>query len=154
MTKLSWEEVEQIVKSLTVKIKASGFEPDWAIGIAMGGLIPLYFLAKELDIDNVVTVSASSYNEEGEKGELVINYLPIIDLSGKKVLLVDEVAETGKTLERLTEIVRSKYSVKELKTAVLATNTEKCTFRPDFIGLENNGWIVFPWERRDFPEYF
>jgi hypoxanthine phosphoribosyltransferase len=153
MTKLSWEDVDRITDELAEKIQESGFVPDYIIGITTGGLIPLYFLVKKLAIDNILTISATSYQKE-EKGNLVITYVPTIDLSGKKVLLVDEIAETGDTLHAISKKVLDMYSVAEIKTAVLAINTEKCAFKPDYHSVEANDWIVFPWEKEEFPEYF
>lgn len=154
MTKLSWEDIEKITDELAAEIKESNFEPDYIIGITSGGLIPLYFLIKKLDVDNILTISANSYNKE-DKGALNITYLPEVDLTGKKVLLVDEIVETGDTLKTISETIRNKYNVSEIKTVVLVVNKEKCQFSPDYHGLEEQGgWVVFPWEKEEYPEYF
>lgn len=154
MKKLSWEDIEKITDDLADKIKEVGFEVDYLIGITTGGLIPLYFLAKKLNIKNILTISASSYEKDQQK-ELKITYLPEVDLSGKKVLLIDEIAETGESLKQISEAVLNKYNPSELKIATLGVNTDKCKFYPDFYIIEEKGeWVVFPWEKEDFPEYF
>ena len=155
MVKLSWNNVEKITDDLADKIKASNFKPDYIIGITTGGLIPLYFLAKKLDdMDNILTVSATSYDKDRKKN-LRILYLPKVDLSDKKVLLVDEITETGDTLKAISDIFVNQYKVSELKTATLGVNKDKCKFYPDFYIVEEKGdWVVFPWEKEDFPEYF
>ena len=155
MKKLSWEEIDQITDRLVEKIQASGFVPDYIVGVTTGGLIPLYFLAKKLDdIDNILTVSATSYDKDRKK-DLKILYLPEINLADKKVLLVDEIAETGDTLKELSKIMMEKYKMSELKIATLGVNTDRCKFYPDFYEVEEKGgWTVFPWEKNDFPEYF
>src|SRR3989338_3038652 len=132
MTKLSWEDIEKMTDELTAKIKAANFKPDYIIGITTGGLIPLYFLAKKLDdMDNILTVSATSYDKDRKKN-LRILYLPKVDLSDKKVLLVDEITETGDTLKAISDIFVNQYKVSELKTATLGVNKDKCKFYPDF----------------------
>ncbi|OGN29926.1 MAG: hypothetical protein A3A33_01220 [Candidatus Yanofskybacteria bacterium RIFCSPLOWO2_01_FULL_49_25] len=160
MQKYSWEQTEPIFNQLAKKIKASGFVPDYIIGIASGGLIPLYFLAKRLDdINNILTVTADSYEcpkpQLDRKKNLRILYLPEIDLSGKKLLLVDDIAESGDTLKFMLQAIIDKYRPQIVKTATLGINTEKCTFRPDFWIIEEKGdWVVFPWEDDDnWPEY-
>lgn len=154
MKKLSWNDIEKITGELAEKIKASGFNPDYIVGITTGGLIPLYFLTKKLNMDNILTVSASSYEKENQK-ELKITYLPEIDLKNKKVLLVDEITETGVSLKGVSDAIKSKYQLSELKTATLGVNKDKCKFYPDFyVVIEQGEWIVFPWEKDDFPEYF
>ena len=154
MMKLHWEDVERITDELADTIKESGFHPDYIIGITAGGLIPLYFLVKKLDIDTILTISASSYVGE-EKGDLKITYLPDVNLRGKKILLVDEIVETGDTLKIISERVKEKYNPSEIKTAVLVVNTEKCKALPDFHSITAAGdWVVFPWEKEEFPQYF
>jgi len=154
MKKLSWEEVDKIIDELTDKIKASGFRPDFLIGVTNGGLIPLYFLAKKLDdFDNVLTICSTSYDKDRNK-DLKILYFPDVGLSNKKVLLVDEIAESGDTLKEISGILINKYKVGELKTVTLGVNTDKSKFYPDFWSVEQSGdWVVFPWEKGDFPEY-
>jgi hypoxanthine phosphoribosyltransferase len=151
--KLSWEDIEMLIQDIVGKINNSNFIPDYLLGITTGGLIPLYFLSKELGNNNIVTISASSY-EKDTQGELLIKYLPEINLKDKKVLLVDDISETGQTLKKIAEIVIEKYSVSELKIASIGINSEKCQFRPDYFGIESDKWLVFPWEKKDFPEYF
>lgn len=154
MKKLSWDDIEKITDELAEKIKVSDFKPDYLVGIMTGGLIPLYFLAKKLNIDNILTISASSYEKDKQK-ELKITYLPEIDLKGKNLLLIDEITETGVSLKGVSDAVVSKYQPKELKTATLGANKDKCKFYPDFyVVVEEGEWIVFPWEKEDFPEYF
>lgn len=84
MKKLSWAEIEKIADELANKIRASGFKPDYIIGI-----------------DNVLTITATSCDKDRKK-DLKILYLPQVDLSNKKVLLVDEITETGDTLEKIS----------------------------------------------------
>lgn len=151
--KLSWEDIEKTIQQLGEKIKASGFNPDQLVGITVGGLIPLALLAKELRINRIVTVSASSY-EKDRQGKLEILYMPEINLTDKKVLLIDEISETGETLKKISQAMLEKYRVSELKTAAIVIRRGKSNFSPDFFALEETGWVVFPWEKKEFPEYF
>lgn len=153
ITHITWSEVEEHCRTLAAKIAAAGFTPDYLVGIATGGVIPLALIAKEFKNSNIVTVSVSSY-EKDKRGELVVKYLPKIDLAGKKILVVDEIAETGRTLNKVADILRSEYHVADLKTVAIAINKDKCTDKPDFYGVEGSNWFVFPWEKAEFPEYF
>lgn len=153
MIKLSWEDIERAAKELGEKITASGFAPEYIVGITTGGLIPLGFLTKQLGIRNILTVSAQSYEKDTQK-ELAVTYLPNVDLRGKTVLLVDEISDTGVTLRSIADTLRKKYAAKEVKSAVLVVNGERCLSRPDFFVREEREWVVFPWEREEFPEYF
>ncbi len=145
-TVLSWQQVHEMGDALARRIEASGFKPDYLVGIAVGGLIPLALIAENLGMRDILTISANSYDGM-QQGELNIRYLPVADLRGKKILLVDEIAETGETLKQLSSILRNHYQTGEVKTATLAINMTKCHFRPDFVVFEDDKWIVFPWEK-------
>ena len=155
MTKLSWEDIDRITDELVIKIRESNFKPDYLVGITNGGLIPLYFLTKKLgDISEVFTVAATSYDKDRKK-DLQILHVPSVDMTGKKVLLVDEITETGDTLNSVKEVLMEKCHPMEIKTVTLGVNIEKTKIYPDFYGVKESGdWVVFPWEKEDFPEYF
>ncbi|MCL5114568.1 MAG: hypothetical protein M1604_02175 [Patescibacteria group bacterium] len=147
MVDLSWEEIEKMADDLAERIKNSGFKPDYLVGITTGGLVPLGLLAKRLDFESILTVSTTSYDDGHNQKELKVTYLPEVDLKGKKILLIDEIADSGATLEKLREIFMDRYQVKELKIATLAVNKGKSVIIPDFYALAGMGeWIHFPWE--------
>jgi len=153
VTKISWDEIEETIENLAVQIKKAGYEVDYIIGIASGGIVPLGLLAKKLGIKNILTVTARSYVGEKQE-ELKITYLPEVDLSGKKILLVDELVDSGQTLKKITQVIAEKYKPAQVKTATLAINKQNCNFQPDFFAIGSENWMVFPWEREDFPQYF
>jgi len=147
--KFSWEEIDRFADELVSKVQASGFMLDYLVGIAVGGLIPLGLLAKKLDSNAVLTVSASSYNDANQKtGEPTVWNLPTLDLSNKKILIVDEIAETGETLEAVKKVLIEKCNAGDIKTAVLGIHKKKCMIVPDFYIFAEEVWIVFPWEER------
>lgn len=143
---LSWEDIERSTHDLAVRIKAQRFAPECLVGITVSGLFPLGLIAKEFDTKDVVVVSARSYTDR-EQGKLEVTALPKIDLEGKRVLLVDEIADRGTTLKHISEILKREYQVGELKTATLVVNKKNCEFWPDFYVMEVDRWVVFPWDK-------
>jgi len=145
---LSWEDIEGAVADLAEKIEASGFVPDYIIGIATGGLIPLYFLANKLAVENILTISATKH-EGKEHRFLSITYMPEVNLGDKKVLLIDDIAEGGSTLKEMVVMLMDRYEVEALKTATIAANVAKSDTQPDFYAIEKQDeWITFPWEKK------
>ncbi len=151
--KISWDDIEGAVENIARQIKKEKFEADYIIGIASGGIVPLGLLAKKLQLKNILTLTARSYAGEKQE-ELKVTYLPEVDLQGKKILLVDELVDSGQTLEKITKIILEKYQPSQLKTATLAINKQNCKFMPDFFSIASENWVVFPWEKEDFPQHF
>jgi uncharacterized protein len=153
MKRLYWSEVEDAIEKLAEKIEQSQFKPDYIVGITSGGLFPLAFLVKRLKVKNIFTITARKV-KEGDQEHLKIAYLPRIDLTGKKVLLVDEIAQSGTTLHALANTIRG-LGAETLKTATFAVNTDACEMWPDYyVLIEQGDWIMFPWETKDeFPPY-
>ena len=145
-TDLSWKQLERLVRKLASKIRESGWKPQCLIGITVGGIIPLALLADEFGTKNIATVSARSYSKK-RQGKLRITALPKIDLRGKRVLLVDEIADNGTTLKRISGIFVRQYKVRELRTSALVVNKKNCKYWPDYYVLETDKWIVFPWDK-------
>ncbi len=147
-TRVTWEEIDANARALAELIRTTNYIPDVLIGIASGGLVPLSLLAKEFRNAKVATISARSYEGEHQK-EVEVGGLPDLDLSNKKVLLVDEIADHGTTLMKVAEALRAKYRMGELKSAVLIVNKGRCENRPDFFVRETTDWVVFPWEQEE-----
>src|SRR4030042_4502441 len=89
---MNWPEFENEIKKLAEKI-ANDFPPDMIIGVIRGGAVPARLLSRELNIKSMHGVSVEKY---GEERKVATDFL--IDLKGKKVLLVEDMLETGRSL--------------------------------------------------------
>ncbi len=145
--RISWNRLQKLAAQLARTIKASGFKPDYVVGIAMGGLIPLALVAEKLKVKNVATVSARSYDEKTKKrGKIAISHVPRLEARGKKILLVDEIADTGETFKAVAKVLRERCGAKNIKTAAIVVNTLRCKAAPDFSVMKVDKWVVFPWD--------
>lgn len=142
----SWDEVYALCRELAKKIKESKFKPDVIVAIARGGWIPARILADFLLIKELYSVKAEHWGIVATvTGKAKITQPLTVDLSGRKVLVVDDVADTGETVEIVAKHVREK-GAKEVKTAVIDfKHTSK--FVPDYYAreMERWAWIVYPW---------
>lgn len=145
----TWQDIERDMVELGKQVAASGFAPDMLLGITRGGLVPLGLMARELDNRNIASITAQSYAGT-DRGELSITNAPGIGLAGKKVLLVDELADSGITLDKVKSFIQEKYQPLEVRTAVGYVKKGVCEIYPDFFVAEipddKNYWIYFPWE--------
>ena len=143
---VSWDEVSMLAKKLAFKIKNSGFKPDLVIGIARGGLVPArivcdYLLQKDLSAIKVEHWGIAAIALE--KAEIKFP-LPI-DISGKKILIVDDVVDTGDTFIVTMDYIKGKNPL-EVKSSVLHYKTCS-TFVPDYWAEKQDEWkwVIYPW---------
>lgn len=141
---LLWSDVESLADTVAERVQSSGYAPDLLLGITVGGLGPTVLLAKRLDVHDVTSISASSYSPSGEQEELRIWNHPE-SVRGKRVLIVDEIADSGKTLQKIVATIQA-MGAADIRTAVLCIRSDKCTFRPDFFAKEVDRWVTFPWD--------
>jgi len=130
---------------LAEKILNSRFIPDVVVAILRGGYFVAKLISDFLGLDNIATLEIKFYKGIGEKAERPIVIHPItFDLRDKKTLVVDDVADSGRTLQVAIDIVRL-HGAKEVRTATLFFKPWSITM-PDYYVEETEKWIVFPWE--------
>ncbi|MDI6642608.1 MAG: phosphoribosyltransferase [Candidatus Hodarchaeaceae archaeon] len=139
---LSWDEVERAAKTLANSIKRD-FDPDILVGVARGGLIPAVRLSHLLG-DKLLRIIHVRYykgaNARLKKPELLAD----IERIEGKVLVVDDVADTGTSLDFVLKHLKGK-GAKEVRTATIAYKP-KSRLKPDYFVYETDKWVVFPWE--------
>ena len=151
---VSYDEYHGLIEKLALKIHQSGWEFDTILCLARGGLRPGDILSRIFD-KPLAIMSTSSYRAEAGtvQGHLDIARFittPKGEIAGR-VLLVDDLADSGLTLNKVVEMLRGKYSkVTELRTAVLWTKGLS-KFTPDYSVefLPTNPWIHQPFESYD-----
>jgi hypoxanthine phosphoribosyltransferase len=144
---LSWRDVYNLTLQLSERIVASGFKPDVIVGIARGGWIPARILSDVLYMDTLQNIRIEYYTDVGAKGKEPRITQPLTgSMEGKRVLLIDEVADTGDTLHHAIEHVKD-LGVEEVRAAVLHYKPTSIVV-PDFFMVETTSWTVYPWENR------
>ena len=145
----SWENVENAAASLTEKITSSGFTPDIIIAISRGGLVPARLLSDSLNVPVLYTIRISLYSSVGVRMEKPEVTQPLsVDITGKKILIVDDVSDSGRSLE-LAEQYIIPLNPAEIKTATIHYKPGSM-FKPDFFIFTTEAWVVYPWEKAEF----
>ena len=145
---LSWQQVYNLTLQLSERIVSSGFKPNIIVGIARGGWIPARILSDVLYMESLHNIRIEYYTDVGVKGKEPKITQPLSgSLEGKKVLIVDEVADTGDSLFHAINHV-NKLGVKEQRTAVLHLKPTSRVI-PDYYMIETTSWTVYPWENRE-----
>jgi xanthine phosphoribosyltransferase len=139
----SYEEFQKDIKSLTNEIKK--YNPDCLVAIARGGLTLAHFLGESLNMRSIYTINSIHY--EGEKKLNTFEIKNIPDLSNhKKIVLVDDISDTGETLKEIVDILKIEYPKIEIKTCAIYYKKSSLVI-PDFKIKETKEWVVFFWEK-------
>lgn len=121
------------------------FQADTIVAIARGGMTLAHALAMSLNLRNVQTIRSESY--DGQTQRETIRIIGSCDLSGsKRVLIVDDIVDSGKTMSMLLELLRKQYPFVEFKSLAIFTK-QTAVIQPDFSLREATDWIDFFWER-------
>jgi hypoxanthine phosphoribosyltransferase len=150
---VSWDEYHRLIERLALKVANSGWECDQILCLARGGMRPGDVLSRIFD-KPLAIMSTSSYRAEAGtiQGRLdLAKYitLPKGELAGR-VLLVDDLADSGVTLRAVVDRLRAMPAISELRTAVIWVKGAS-TYVPEYFveTLPTSPWIHQPFEEYD-----
>jgi len=140
---ISWKEYGKLVKDLAKKVE-DNFSPDCIVGNSKGGCIIGGTIAAILRKDFYPMRISRRQKDKIVFTKPKISVVPRVDFSGKKILLVDDMAVSGETIKIAIKLLKKGRS-REIRILTLARH--KNSFMPDFCGLTSDDCIVFPWDR-------
>ena len=142
---MSWEQLGSGSRELAEAIYVDDWIPDLILGISRGGLLVAGALAYALGVKNTATISVEFYTGIDERLELPMLLPPVpdlVDLSAARVLIADDVADTGATLELVHDFCIGR--VAETRIAVLYEKS-RTTINCEYVWRRTDDWITFPW---------
>jgi hypoxanthine phosphoribosyltransferase len=142
---LTWSDFGAAVRTLAEQVVAGGFLPDVVVAVARGGLVPGGAMAYALGTKGVGTMNVEFYTDIGQTLDDPRILPPLMDtseLSGSRVLVVDDVADSGRTLDLVMRMVAAQGA--DARAAVLYTKP-RSIYRPEYSWRETDRWITFPW---------
>ena len=152
---LTWQGFGDASRELTQQIVDSGWVPDLIVAIARGGLIPAGAIAYALDVKAIGTMNVEFYSGIGETLSEPVLLPPLMDVSamdGKKVLVVDDVADSGKTLKMVMDLIDEHGLSLDGSSAVRVEARSAVIYKkpvsiidPDYVWAHTSSWINFPW---------
>lgn len=144
----TWDHIYNMLIELADKVRANGFKPDMLVGISRGGWLPTRVLSDLLENPHIASVGAEFYVGIYEKNREPFLTQPLsVDASDKKILLVDDVVDTGKSAMLIKSYLTQK-GVQEIRLLTLYYKPWSIV-KPDFYSKETSDWIVFPWEIKE-----
>ncbi|MFA5770099.1 MAG: phosphoribosyltransferase family protein [Patescibacteria group bacterium] len=151
----TWEEMGDICLDLGVEINESGKKFDTLITLAKGGWTWARTMADILQVYELSSFKLTFYDQSqpGVKlGKPMLEIPLAIPLAKKKVILFDDVNDSGESLEYALKYLNH-FGPSSITTATLF-HKPHAKMKPDFVGSETDAWIVFPHERREMIDGF
>lgn len=139
----SYENFKNDANSLIEKVRNSDF--DGIVAIARGGLTLSHVMAEGLDIRRVQSVRTELYDKTSKRDSITI-FAECDFKDVKKILVVDDIADSGDTLKAVMEHLKSNFKDIEFSSATLFYK-KTSIYEPDFWINEADQWIDFFWER-------
>jgi hypoxanthine phosphoribosyltransferase len=142
---LTWDGFGEACRDLAREIIADGFVPEVVVAIARGGLLPAGAIAYGLGIKNCGALNVEFYTGIGtvlDAPELLPPELDMTYLGGKRVLLVDDVADSGRTLALAVKLLADQGAI--VRSATIYTKPGTIAV-PDYAWKDTPLWIDFPW---------
>jgi uncharacterized protein len=142
---LTWEGFGKAARELAAAVVDSGFQPDLIMSITRGGMLPAGTISYAMGIKNLHIINVEFYTGVDARLPMPVLLPPVpaaVDLSQKKVLVVDDVADTGETLRMVRDFCAT--HVAETRTAVLYEKSQSVV-KCDYVWKRTDEWISFPW---------
>ncbi|MEZ3142761.1 phosphoribosyltransferase [Halobaculum sp. MBLA0143] len=143
----NWEYIYDLCREVSNQVKADNFEPDVVVALARGGWFAGRVVCDFLGLNDLTSLKMEHYVGTGEKsGEPTVRYpMPEGSVEGKDVLIIDDIADTGGSIERAHEYVTDRDAA-AVRTATLQL-LQTSEFEPEFVGerLSEWTWVVYPW---------
>ncbi len=144
MIHYTYDEFLKDTKEIVQKIESSCYEPEVILAIARGGITFGHFLSIALDMRDLYTLNSIHY--DGQQKLETIEIFNIPDLSKKKkILLVDEIIDSGETLLEIKNTLLKKFPHLEIKIATLFYKS-KALINPEYSARHADDWINFFWD--------
>lgn len=143
--RLSWDGFGTACREIARDVLATGFAVEVVVAIARGGLLPAGAIAYGLGVKNCGAINVEFYTGIGtvlDAPELLPPELDMTYLDGRRVLLVDDVADSGRTLDLAVRLLTGRGA--EVRSAVIYTKPTTIV-QPDFEWKRTDLWIDFPW---------
>ncbi|AGW42160.1 xanthine-guanine phosphoribosyltransferase [Leifsonia xyli subsp. cynodontis DSM 46306] len=142
---LGWLEFGEASRHLAGEVVESGFEPNLVVAIARGGLMLAGAVSYALGVKACGALNVEFYTGFGERLPEPVMLPPMLDaaaLDAKRVLLVDDVSDSGRTLAMVVDLIAA--SGAEVRTVCLYAKP-RTVIVPDFVWRRTDRWITFPW---------
>ena len=143
---ITWDYFYVLARRLALQIREASFQPEIIVAISRGGCIPARVICDYLDVFDLDVIKIEHYHGTRKEKHARLRYPLSADITGKRVLLVDDVSDTGDSFETGIKHLLESGKPARLKTAVLHHKSVS-SYSPDFNAdvVHEWRWIIYPW---------
>jgi uncharacterized protein len=143
---VTWDELDRLVADLAARLTGTPF--DVLLSITRGGLVPAGMLAYRLRIRNILVAAVEYYDEAGHPGPrpTFLQFPADPLLRGQRVLVVDEVWDSGTTIHAVTQRVIQAGGIPTTVVMHYKPERSRVPGRPDVYAVETDHWVVYPFK--------
>ncbi len=142
---LTWRGFADCIRELALMVAGSSFLPEIVIGVARGGMIPAGALTYALGVKLTDAINVEFYTDVAKTLPDPILLAPMLDIEsirGRRLLVVDDVVDSGRTLAVVLKLLRGFGA--EVRSAVICAKSTTVV-QPDYVWKHTDRWVVFPW---------
>lgn len=146
---LEWATYGTAVRELAQVVADDGYRPEMILAIARGGLFAAASLGYALSVKNIYVMNCEYYTGVDERLPVPVMlppYVDFVDMEDAKILIADDVADTGHTLKMVHDLCTEK--VGEVRSAVLYEKSHSLV-KCEYVWKRTDQWINFPWSSDD-----
>lgn len=145
-TLVTWEEIYRLCRDVSRQLRAVDAPLDMIVAIARGGYIPGRLLSDMLGVYDLTSIKIEHYRGAQKQPDTLVKYPLNADISGRNVLLLDDVCDSGDTFAVAVEHLRGSGTPRTLHTAAMQLKAAS-GFVPDHYAetVSEWRWIIYPW---------
>jgi uncharacterized protein len=143
---VSWSRCYGLCRRLAAQVRAAGFRPQTIVAVGRGGWMPGRVLSDLLGLMDLTEFKVEHYRGAQREAVARVRYSLSASVAGRRVLLVDDVSDTGDTYRVALQHLSEHGPPLEVRTAALHHKTVS-SFEPDFFGARvvRWRWLIYPW---------
>ncbi len=146
---VTWDDIATWASILADKISSSGWHPEVIVAVARGGYVPARLLCDLLGVNDLVSLQVVHWPTTAQASEKAFIKYPVadIDLNGKRVLIVDDIVDTGDSVELAKSHVKARWPKADVKVGALQWISSVAKVKPDYYAYEVKewAWFMYPW---------
>ena len=144
-TYLDWRDIETLVTRLVEQLPP---DYDALLAIARGGMVPCCLISEYMDMRNILVAAVMYYTGVGQTMDrpLFLQFPDDILLADKRILVIDDVWDTGKTIMAVKDRLNAVGCRHDVATLHYKPARSRFSARPEYFAEETDDWIVYPWD--------